>query len=230
MKRILIPALSLLILTSTTASCSYNQYGAVTSGASLGAIFGSSIGGLMGGPRGSDKGTVAGVLIGAATEAVISSQIEKGRQADRQNEYNAPADAASDQSVEYGTYNAPDYHRHTAVRSDLEYLEVTNIRFLDSNNNQCLDPDESAYVAIDVYNRSDHTIFNVSPQIRCSSRKVMISPSAIIENIPSGRGIRYKAALQASHRLPSSPLQFTVAFGNGHENVTARKFSIRTQR
>ena len=228
MKRYLIPSLALLVVLSSTTSCSYNQYGAITSGASLGAVFGSSIGGLMGGPRGSDKGTLAGVLIGAAAGAAVSSQIEKGRQADVRQDEDGYATRQDNQDVEYGTYNSPGYRRHAAARTDLEYLEVTQVRFLDANNNQCLDSDESAFVEFDIYNRADHAIYNVSPQLRCNSRKVLISPAAIIESVPSGRGVRYKAAIRAPRRLPSAPLQFTVSFGTGKESIVAREFSIRT--
>lgn len=182
----------------------------------------------MGGPRGSDKGTLAGVLIGAAAGAAVSSQIEKGRQADARQDEDGYATRQDNQDVEYGTYNSPGYRRHAAARTDLEYLEVTQVRFLDANNNQRLDSDESAFVEFDIYNRADHAIYNVSPQLRCNSRKVLISPAAIIESVPSGRGVRYKAAIRAPRRLPSAPLQFTVSFGTGKESIVAREFSIRT--
>lgn len=228
MKRYLIPSLALLVVLSSATSCSYNQYGAITSGASLGAVFGSSIGGLMGGPRGSDKGTLAGVLIGAAAGAAVSSQIEKGRQADTPQDEGGYAARHDCQAVEYGTYNSPSYHRHASARTDLEYLEVTQVRFLDANNNQRLDADEAAFVEFDIYNRADHALYNVSPQLRCSNRKVLISPAAIIETVPSGRGVRYKAAIRAPRRLSAAPLQFTMSFGTGRESIVAREFSIRT--
>lgn len=221
-----------LVLSGALTSCSYNQFGAIASGSSLGGMFGSSIGGLMGGPRGSDKGTLAGMVIGGVAGAVVTSQQNKKstpdtppvdddmtyRPSQRRANHNEP--------VEYGTYSSPTYPRSSA-RTELEYIEVTGIKFLDANNNHCLDPNESAFVQMDIYNRGDKTLYNVAPQINCSNNKVLISSAAIIEKITPGNGVRYKAAVRAPRRLRDKELTFSVNFGTGRQAVQAKTFRIR---
>lgn len=236
MKSYPIKALALLLLlSSTSTSCSYREYSAITSGSSLGAIFGSSIGGLIGGPRGSDKGTLAGMVIGAAAGAAVVNQSKQkaerqARSADADADYDNAyaAQRGNGADVQYGTYNTPSPANRMAAHSDLCFLEVTHVHFLDSNNNQCLDPDESAFIEFDLYNRADHTLYNVTPLITCTNKRVLVSPAATVASIASGRGIRYKAAIRAPHRLRAGNLGFTVSFGAGKSRITARQFTIQT--
>lgn len=236
MKSYPIKALALLLLlSSTSTSCSYREYSAITSGSSLGAIFGSSIGGLIGGPRGSDKGTLAGMVIGAAAGAAVVNQSKQkaerqARSADADADYDDAyaAQRGNGADVQYGTYNTPSPANRMAAHSDLCFLEVTHVHFLDSNNNQCLDPDESAFIEFDLYNRADHTLYNVTPLITCTNKRVLVSPAATVASIASGRGIRYKTAIRAPHRLRAGNLGFTVSFGAGKSRITARQFTIQT--
>ena len=234
MKSYSIKALALLLLlSSTSTSCSYREYSAITSGSSLGAIFGSSIGGLIGGPRGSDKGTLAGMVIGAAAGAAVVNQSKQkaerqARAADADYDDAYAAQRGNGADVQYGTYNTPSPANRMAAHSDLCFLEVTHVHFLDSNNNQCLDPDESAFIEFDLYNRADHTLYNVTPLITCTNKRVLVSPAATVASIASGRGIRYKAAIRAPHRLRAGNLGFTVSFGAGKSRITARQFTIQT--
>lgn len=222
-------------------SCSYRQFGAVATGSSLGGMLGSSIGGLMGGWRGADKGTVAGMLIGGAIGAVVTTQRNAGQrtpdETDTENMpdgYGYPSDGEytptprhrTDDRVTYGTYNSPRYRNPTARVSDLSCIDVSNIHFLDANNNRRLDNGEEATIVMDVYNRGNKTLYNVTPHIRCSSRRVMVSPAATVESIRPGRGIRYKTIVRAAKRLRGEELRFTVTFGTGRQAVEASSFSI----
>lgn len=227
MKRISIPLLAVMVMLSTT-SCSYREYNAIATGSSLGAILGSSIGGLMGGPRGADKGTLAGMAIGAAAGAAVVNQNRAERSAERAAD--DAYDYRSSGDVEYGSYNSPSYHEPVSAHSDLEYLEVTNVKFLDSNNNQCLDPEESAFIVMDIYNRADRAVYNVTPIVRCSDKRVLLSPATTVTQISSGRGIRYKVQVKAPRRLRFDVLTFSVSFSSGKARVNARDFSIRAAR
>lgn len=232
MKTISTSLLAALVLAGSLTSCSYSQFGAIASGSSLGGMFGSSIGGLMGGPRGSDKGTLAGMVIGGVAGAVITSQQNNKKSdtpaVDEDMTYRPSQHRMShNDAVEYDTYSSPSYPRASSARTDLEYVEVTGVKFLDSNNNHCLDADESAFIQMDIYNRGDKTLYNVAPQISCSNSKVLISSAAIIEKITSGGGVRYKAAVRAPRRLRDKEVTFTVRFGSGRQAVEAKTFRIR---
>lgn len=230
MRRYSLLLLSLCLLLS---SCSYQQFAGVTAGSSLGGMFGSSIGGLMSGPRGSDKGTLAGMVIGGVVGAAVTAPRDNSNSSSqRQN------DAAYDDvdaynrrgsgDVQYGSYNNPNYQSPAAAMSDMQYIEVSNVHFLDSNNNQCLDPDEEACLVMDIYNRGSRTLYNLAPSITCSNRRIAISPAAAIGNLQPEQGVRYKAAIKAVRRINDSELLFTVTFGTGSQAYKAKQFKIRT--
>lgn len=219
--------IALMAVPVLLSSCSYGQFAAVSTGGGLGGMIGSSIGGIMGGPRGADKGTLAGVVIGGAIGAVVSSQTAQrdnsrqydGHNNDRNNDRNG---------VQYDTYNQQQYRIPAAANSDLAQLEVSNVNFVDSNNNRRLDSGEKAYIVFDIYNRSQKTLYNVAPTIKCSSKRVAISSPATVESVQPGQGIRYTAAVVPVRKLRNEPLTFTVSFGSGQEEVVAKTFSIKT--
>lgn len=212
-------AAMVLSLAMGVSSCSYNQFAGVATGSSLGGMLGSSIGGLMGGPRGADRGTLAGMIIGGAVGAAATAPHTP--KADTQNDSYAYGN-----DVQYGTYNNPRYKSAVAAHSDLQSLEVSNIHFLDDNNNQRLDADEQACIVFDIYNRGSRTLYNVAPNIVCSNKRVGISPAATVASVLPGQGIRYKAAIVAPHRLKGQPLRFTISFGTGKQAVVVKEFSI----
>lgn len=200
-------AAMVLSLAMGVSSCSYNQFAGVATGSSLGGMLGSSIGGLMGGPRGADRGTLAGMIIGGAVGAAATAPHTP--KADTQNDSYAYGNdtPSSGNDVQYGTYNNPRYKSAAAAHSDLQSLEVSNIHFLDDNNNQRLDADEQACIVFDIYNRGSRTLYNVAPNIVCSNKRVGISPAATVASVLPGQGIRYKATIVA----PPSPEGAAIA-------------------
>lgn len=204
-------------------------------------MFGSSIGGLMGGPRGSDKGTLAGMIIGGAVGAAAtaprtqssssSSSTTSRRDYDEVDAYNRRGSnySAGDDDVYYDTYNRSNYQAPAAAQSDLSYIEVTNVHFLDANNNKRLDKNEEAYLVMDIYNRGDRTLYNVAPSITSSAgKRIAVSPVSAISSLTSGQGVRYKAAVKALRRISDEYITFYVSFGTGRQAITAKQFKIRT--
>lgn len=213
------------------SSCaSSNQFGAVATGASLGGMFGSSIGGLMGGPRGADKGTIAGMVIGGAIGAATTAQKKKSNTPVVINNdyYTDDTYKASGHSndVQYGTYNNPQYQSPYAQHSEVMDLEVSNIHFLDDNNNQLLDNNEKAFIVFDIRNTSSKTLYNITPNLSCNSKRVVISAPATIAALLPGQAIRYKASVVAVRRLKQPHVQFTISFGSGKQEVVAKTFEI----
>ena len=180
----------------------------------------------MGGPRGADRGTLAGMIIGGAVGAAATAPHTP--KADTQNDNYAYGNdtPSSGNDVQYGTYNNPRYKSAAADHSDLQSLEVSNIHFLDDNNNQRLDADEQACIVFDIYNRGSRTLYNVAPNIVCSNKRVGISPAATVASVLPGQGIRYKATIVAPHSLKGQPLRFTISFGTGKQAVVVKEFSI----
>ena len=219
-----------LLLSSCATTNSYNQFGAVATGASLGGMFGSSIGGLLGGPRGADKGTIAGMVIGGAIGAATTAQKKKGKTSTTKD-YNYDTDdtyngTGKNSDVQYGTYNSPQYQSPYAQHSEVMDLEVSNIHFLDDNNNQRLDNDEKAFIIFDIRNTSSKTLYNVTPNLTCNSKRVVISAPATIASLLPGQAIRYKASVIAVRRLKQPHVQFSISFGQGNQTVVAKTFEI----
>lgn len=222
--RIIYKGVCLLAALLALTSCTSSQFYGIASGSSLGGMFGSSIGGLMGGPRGSDKGTLAGMVIGGAIGAAATMPRDK-----QQSSNNAPSDdvytTPSSNGVNYGSYNHPGFRSPEANYSEVAALSVENLYFLDENNNKRLDEGEQAYIVFDIYNNASTTLYNVSPNITCNNRRIVISAPATIASIPPQKGVRYKAAVRAS-RSVNKDLVFTISFGYGKQKVVAKSFKL----
>lgn len=226
-------AITLLLLSSLLlGSCTSSQFAGVTAGSTLGAMFGSSIGGLIGGPRGSDIGTLTGMVLGGATGAAVTSG-QNGDAPDR-------TDYDSDRPRYQEYQDSYDRERYCPVQYGRSYeptrtyaapkLEVTAIRFNDSDGDRCLRSGERAYIELDIYNRSGHELRDVAPIISCDNRRIALSPPAKISVLPAGRGFRYKAEVVAPQRLRNGQATFRVAFGTDRQAVTASTFRINTAR
>lgn len=217
MKKHLIGALALATVLS---GCSYSQFSGVATGSSLGGMLGSSIGGIIGGPRGSDIGTLVGMFAGGAAGAAVTG--------------NASSERGYDQMVDaggyYGEYKANKKKRAYAATSPWSYLEVTNVRLVDPNRNQRLDPGEHVFLTMDIYNRSDNMMYDIAPVVTCDNRRVIISPTAKVSELASGQGFRYKAEVIAPSRLKTDRVTFTVSFGSKNQCVKAKSFSLLTNR
>ena len=212
-------AFAALILLS---GCTDRQMQGTMAGGSLGAIFGSSIGGLMGGPRGSDAGTALGMAVGAVVGNAVTSP--KARKA------NSNIDECDDSS------NAPYSSRHPAAGgndryvSHIEGLKVENIRFVDENRNQTIDAGEHAKVLFEIHNGGNATLYNITPVVTCSEpKKVIVSPTAIVENLAPGKAVSYTANFLVSPKLKDGEVNFKIAFQDGKRIVTFKDFSLATK-
>ena len=199
-------------------SCSYDQFSAVTAGSSLGGALGSGIGGLMGGPRGHDKGTVVGMLAGGVAAAVIT----------------APRDGSGgyDETEPGEVYSPP---RPSRGRSGKyapapSVLEVDHLHFHDADGNSRLDAGEQARIEMDIYNRGDEDLYDVSPVVTCSNRRIRISEPVVLRRLPAGKGFRYTVSVSGSERLREGEAVFHVSFGSGRQQTSVKSFRLRTGR
>lgn len=206
----------LLATTLTLTGCSsLGFYGAAT-GSGLGGMFGSAIGGLMGGPRGADAGTVIGMVAGGVAGAAVTSRNEEHTSSSyERNSYHDEVD------YDY----TPQRHYSNSVYDN---IFVRNVTFNDENGNRSLDSRERAYIILDIYNNGRTDVYEIAPTITCDNRHVVISPTAIISSLGSGRGARYKAAVTTRGKLKNGAVRFNVSFNGGR--TTAKTFTIQTRR
>ena len=248
MKKImLLVACSSLLLSSCDTYTGSGAY----AGATFGSILGSAIGGLSGGPRGSDMGTIIGMAGGAAVGAAIGSQADQKSQQQRESVYRdrSHRDHHSYQDGVYhfndrdytGSYSAQQPVA-TIPSSTLEELgqnyayssslEIMNARFVDSNEDNTLNRNETAKVIFEIRNNGPHTLFDVVPTVieTTGNKHIFISPSVHVESIAPGHVIRYTAMVKADNRLKNGTACFCVSVIQGGKTISkVNQFDIPTK-
>ena len=190
-------------------------------GGVLGGIFGSAIGGMSDGPRGRDAGTAMGVLIGAtvgaaaATAATESSSTTKSTTVD------------TDTYNRRGTTQAVPMTK--IVPLEISCLEIDELRFIDANDNHCLERDEMAEIVFEIRNRGGETIYDVTPVVTTlDPKRIHVSNPAIIGHIDPGQSVRYRVKVRPDHKLQDGEVGFKIGFASGGEVYYKREFELRT--
>ena len=223
MKKLGILALSAALIFSSCDTS--DQTGAAIGGGFLGAIFGSAIGGLMGGPRGADAGTLIGVVAGAAAGAASAAPKERGK-----SDYDYTTDTYTRHSKVVYSNRGEEADR---LGREFAKVEISNLRFIDNNNNQAIDAGESSKIAFEVKNNGTHTIYDLAPVISVNGTKyIVISPTAVISYIDAGQAVRYTAEVYANRKLRDGTADFTISFAKGDYlyNMTSFQLPTRSRR
>lgn len=214
------------LLCSGCATLQQGDPAATTTGAYIGGTLGNNIGGLIGGNnggwRGSYRGSLIGTLVGTLAGAAVGSAITA------QREKELPSDAYAPESRP--VYPSGD---NTSVpQASLPALRIHKIRFIDDNRNHRMDASESAKVIFEIMNEGDTPLYNVLPVVETAGKvkHLRISPSAMIEQIAPGMGIRYTATISTDRKWRGDAVTFRVAaaLSQGKRNVVcdSHEFTI----
>ena len=216
----------LLVLPFLLSSCvSYDSWNRTTTGMSLGAFFGSTVGGILGGNRGADLGTLIGGATGAAIGAASAAKNEEQR-ARNYDTYNTRDGRYGNEQVDYGRYN-----ESSDGYATFNGIELSNLTFSDYNGDRCLQPGERAQITFDLYNNSGSTLYNIAPVVSCDYKRVNVSPTAIIGELPVGRAVRYQAEVVVRSNARQRALMFQVALPTSNGRLQVMKsFSIELLR
>ena len=216
----------LLVLPYLLSSCvSYDSWNRTTTGMSLGAFFGSTVGGIIGGNRGADLGTLIGGATGAAIGAASAAKNEEQR-ARNYDTYNTRDGRYGNEQVGYGRYN-----EGSDGYATFNGIELSNLTFSDYNGDRCLQPGERAQITFDLYNNSGSTLYNIAPVVSCDYKRVNVSPTAIIGELPVGRAVRYQAEVVVRSNARQRELMFQVALPTSNGRLQVMKsFSIELLR
>ena len=218
----------LLVLPFLLSSCvSYDSWNRTTTGMSLGAFFGSTVGGILGGNRGADLGTLIGGATGAAIGAASAAKNEEQRTRNYDTYNNVPRDGRyGNEQVGYGRYN-----ESSDGYATFNGIELSNLTFSDYNGDRCLQPGERAQITFDLYNNSGSTLYNIAPVVSCDYKRVNVSPTAIIGELPVGRAVRYQAEVVVRSNARQRELMFQVALPSSNGRLQVMKsFSIELLR
>lgn len=111
-------------------------------------------------------------------------------------------------------------------------LEILNARFVDSNEDNTLNRNETAKVIFEIRNNGAHTLYDVVPTVieTTGNKHIFISPSVHVESIVPGHVIRYTAMVKADNRLKNGTACFCVSVIQGGKTISkVNQFDIPTK-
>lgn len=111
-------------------------------------------------------------------------------------------------------------------------LEIMNARFVDSNEDNTLNRNETAKVIFEIRNNGPHMLYDVVPTVieTTGNKHIFISPSVHVESIAPGHVIRYTAMVKADNRLRNGTACFCVSVIQGGKTISkVNQFDIPTK-
>ena len=146
------------------------------------------------------------------------------------------SDYSGNYSAKLPDVNMPMQSSVDNLAENLKYtpdIEIKNARFVDDNQDGKIERGELSKVIFEVYNRGNHTLYDVVPTVveATGNRHIMISPNMHVESIQPGKGIRYTALVKADNRLKDGNAQFCVSVVQGDKKISkVYEFDIPTAR
>lgn len=234
---------SLIVGAIIVSSCGSTGSGAF-SGAMLGGVIGSCIGGIGGGPRGSDIGTLVGMAGGAAAGAAIANAAEQ----QQARAYNA-ARYSNDSYDSYSSQGSdPGERSEKPVYDDVITMDggqtqqqkedakayatdirIDNIRFINNSNTTHISKGELVKISFEVRNVTNSASTNIVPMVQetTGNKRILISPSTMIESLAPHKAIRYTAFVSAQKNLKTGTAHFRLCvMSNGGVVSNVEEFDI----
>ena len=112
-------------------------------------------------------------------------------------------------------------------------LEIVNARFVDDNEDNCLNRNETCKVIFEIVNRGHEPVYDVVPTVveTTGNKHIFISPSFHVEKISPGSGVRYTAMVKADRKLKDGMARFCVSVIHEGKSISkVNEFNIPTKR
>ena len=112
-------------------------------------------------------------------------------------------------------------------------LEIVNARFVDDNEDNCLNRNETCKVIFEIVNRGHEPVYDVVPTVveTTGNKHIFISPSIHVEKISPASGVRYTAMVKADRKLKDGMAQFCVSVIHEGKSISkVNEFNIPTKR
>lgn len=112
-------------------------------------------------------------------------------------------------------------------------LEIVNARFVDGNEDNCLNRNETCKVIFEILNRGHKPVYDVVPTVveTTGNKHIFISPSIHVEKISPGSGVRYTAMVKADRKLKDGMARFCVSVIHEGKSISkVNEFNIPTKR
>lgn len=112
-------------------------------------------------------------------------------------------------------------------------LEIVNARFVDANEDNSLNRNETCKIIFEVMNRGQFPVYDVVPTVieKTGNKHIFISPSIHVEKIAPGSGVRYTAMVKADRKLKDGIARFCVSvIHEGRSISKVNEFTIPTKK
>lgn len=112
-------------------------------------------------------------------------------------------------------------------------LEIVNARFVDDNEDNCLNRNETCKVIFEIVNRGHEPVYDIVPTVveTTGNKHIFISPSIHVEKISPGSGVRYTAMVKADRKLKDGMARFCVSVIHEGKSISkVNEFNIPTKR
>lgn len=245
MKKVIMFLAGVLMLTS----CGSTEGGLFT-GATFGSIIGSCIGGISGGPRGSDIGTLVGMAAGAATGAAIGAANEQQYYAQAETSSNSyssyrssrPSNDESGYSSNGGyddsftmqpvspsnevtdtTISINALQKAQSEMAASQYpVTLSEVRFINDSNTEHIGRGELVKISFELRNTSGGMLSSLVPTVQetTGNKRLMISPSTMIESLAAGKVLRYTTYISAQKNLKTGVAHFVVSVKSNGATVS----------
>lgn len=112
-------------------------------------------------------------------------------------------------------------------------LEIVNARFVDDNEDNCLNRNETCKVIFEIVNRGHEPVYDVVPTVveTTGNKHIFISPSIHVEKISPESGVRYTAMVKSDRKLKDGMARFCVSVIHEGKSISkVNEFNIPTKR
>lgn len=262
-KVILLMLCSSLVMSSCDTYTGSGAYAGGSIGSILGSAIGGLSSGPRGSDLGTIIGMAGGAVVGAVigsqadqAQAVHEAAYQQDR-VERRSDYSSVTDnpeifdsnnGGDDRLYDFkgkdytGDYSAqqPTTLMPTATVEELgarfsysPILEIVNARFVDDNEDNCLNRNETCKVIFEIVNRGHEPVYDVVPTVveTTGNKHIFISPSIHVEKISPGSGVRYTAMVKADRKLKDGMARFCVSVIHEGKSISkVNEFNIPTKR
>ena len=262
-KVILLMLCSSLVMSSCDTYTGSGAYAGGSIGSILGSAIGGLSGGPRGSDLGTIIGMAGGAVVGAVigsqadqAQADREAAYQQDR-VERRSDYPSVTDnpeifdsnnGGDDRLYDFkgkdytGDYSAqqPTTSMPTATVEELgarfsysPILEIVNARFVDDNEDNCLNRNETCKVIFEIVNRGHEPVYDVVPTVveTTGNKHIFISPSIHVEKISPESGVRYTAMVKADRKLKDGMARFCVSVIHEGKSISkVNEFNIPTKR
>lgn len=249
MKKILMFLAGVMLLTSCGSTTEGLTNGAMF-GSIIGSAIGGATGGWRGRDIGTlvgmATGAATGAAIGAASEQAQGRAYQQGVRDGRASKDDAyvaqhrrefyankengngtddsgySSDAVYNDVITLDGSSAPKTdNKQPALRFE-HAVQVGNVRFINDANTTHIGKGELVKIAFDIRNTTADVIKNIVPVVieTTGNKRIMVSPSTMIESLPGKRALRYTAFVSAQKNLKSGQAHFVLSVKSGDKTIS----------